>query len=177
MKRKRSTGGLLGAACLVILLVAASGCGTVYHTLKFEDDYKPKAETAIEVGSVSNETGKTFDIAIESMLKEALIQAFSDESLLRTDNRNLSLTTNCRIIEYEKGNAFKRWLVPGWGSTVLTIECDLLDSNSKVGTLIAKRTVDGGGGYSVGAWEKVFQQLAGDVVQDVKEKIGDSKEK
>lgn len=79
--------------------------------------------------------------------------------------------TNCRILGYEKGDAFKRWLMPGWGSTVLTVQCDLLDSGSKVGNLEAERTVDAGGAYTVGAWEKVFKQVALDVVLVIEEKI------
>ncbi len=65
--------------------------------------------------------------------------------------------------------------MPGWGSTVLSIQCDLLDTDRKVGTLDAKRTVDAGGGYTIGAWKNVFRQLALDVVQDMKDKIRSSK--
>ena len=50
------------------------------------------------------------------------------------------------IVQYEKGDAFKRWLVPGWGATVLVVRGALYESdNRKVGSVDAKRTVDAGG--------------------------------
>ena len=171
MNRTRSIGGLLTTVFIVLLLVVASGCGTIQHKLVLEKDYQPKPDAKVTVGKVSNDIGKTYDIAIEDMLKKALVDALSDEELLCTDPQKCSLMTNCRILAYEKGDAFKRWLMPGWGSTVLSIQCDLLDSDCKVGIIEAKRTVDAGGGYTVGAWEHVFNHIAFDVVQDIKEKI------
>lgn len=171
MNGKRSKGALLTTVSAVVLLAVASGCGTVHHTLVLEKDYQPKADAKVEVGKVSNETGKTYDFAIEDRFKESLVDALRKEELLRTDPLKPGLMTNCRIIGYEKGDAFKRWLMPGWGSTVLTVQCDLLDSGSKVGALEAERTVDAGGGYTVGAWEKVFKQVALDVVLLIEEKI------
>jgi hypothetical protein len=32
-----------------------------------------------------------------------------------------------RIIEYDMGNAFKRWLLPTYGSTILNVHTDVID--------------------------------------------------
>ncbi len=152
------------------VLIGAAGCGTVQHNLILQNDYAPKDGTKIEVGTVSNDTGRTFDIRIEDMLRDALIKTFQEEGLTGTGDA-ARLQTNCRILTYEKGDAFKRWLLPGWGSTVLTIQCDLLDANKNVGTIDAKRTVDAGGAYTAGAWEKIFAHVASDVAEDIKAKL------
>ncbi|MDR3346856.1 MAG: DUF4410 domain-containing protein, partial [Campylobacteraceae bacterium] len=34
---------------------------------------------------------------------------------------------NTNIISYDPGNAFKRWLVPGFGATKLSVECSITD--------------------------------------------------
>jgi hypothetical protein len=154
----------------LVLVLGTAACGTAHHTLVLENDYAPKAIAKIEVGTISNDTGKTFDIQIEAMLKEALVKAFLDEGLAGAAE-GTDLVTNCQILDYEKGDAFKRWLWPGWGSTVLTIRCKLLDSDRNIGTIDARRTVDAGGAYTAGAWEKVFSHVASDVAQDIREKL------
>jgi len=76
------------------------------------------------------------------------------------------------IIEYRMGDAFKRWLWPGYGSTILVIEANLLDAEGNVdATAQANRSVDAGGGYTVGAWEKIFEDVAADLVSDLKASI------
>jgi hypothetical protein len=153
------------------VLVAATGCGTVRHNLDLQEGYMPKARSPVEVGEISNETGKDFGYAIEDLLRDALARALSDEELLRSGSKELSLMTNCRILTYEEGNAVKRWLFPGWGPTVLSVRCDLLDSGRVVGSLAALRTVDFGGMYTLGAGGMVFSQVARDIARDIKDVI------
>ena len=62
-----------------------------------------------------------------------------------------------RIVGYKKGSAFKRWMMPGWGATELSIRCDLKDDkNNQVGSAIASCEVVAGGGYTIGAWKTVL---------------------
>jgi hypothetical protein len=80
------------------------------------------------------------------------------------------------IIEYRKGDAFKRWLWPGYGSTVLVVEATLLDVEGNVdASAQANRSVDAGGGYTTGAWEKIFKNVAADLVSDLKVNITGAK--
>lgn len=66
-----------------------------------------------------------------------------------------------------KGDAFQRWLVPGVGSTVLEVHAELREADRPVGAAGARRTVDAGGGYTIGVWESIFGQIAGDLTEDV----------
>lgn len=154
-----------------VLAIVAGGCGVVHHTVDFHKDYTPNAETKIEVAKSTNATGEKFDIDIEGMMTNALVDAFRGEELLWTGNEKVKLTTTCKVLEYKKGDAFKRWLWPGWGATVLEIHCDLTDSNNMVGTVDARRSVTAGGGYTIGAWEKIFTHVAEDVAADLRDRI------
>jgi Domain of unknown function (DUF4410) len=157
------------APLLMMLLVV--GCGTVEHRVSLDQAYRVDPGTKVVVGSVTNKTGQSFDINVEKMLGDALAQALKDQHLDWTNGPSPKLTLTTDIVEYAKGDALKRWLVPGWGSTALVVRATLTDSNGRnVGSVEAKRTVDAGGAYTIGAWETVFKDVAQDIVSDLTEK-------
>jgi hypothetical protein len=124
------------------------------------------------VGKVVNDTGFDFDIDIEAMLADALEDQLLEEDLLWLGGKEPALIMESRIVEYKKGSAFKRWMMPGWGATELSIRCVLKDDkNNKVGSAMASREVVAGGGYTIGAWETVFKDVANDVAEDLREQI------
>ncbi len=162
----------------VILLLTISlsillsvGCGTVRHSVDLQEDYAIKTDAKIEVGKVTNGTGLTFDIDIEKLLADALEESLREEKLLSTIPREPRLIITSKIAEYEPGNAFKRWLLPGWGSTVLRIECDLMDANELIGSVKAERTVVIGGGYTIGEWKDIFEDVSKDIAKDIRKII------
>jgi hypothetical protein len=149
-----------------------TACGTVEHSVRVEDEQAFSTDTRIMVGEVTNKTGESFDINIEAMLKDAVLNELTKENLLGQQGTRGVVTMNVNIIEYRKGDAFKRWLWPGYGSTVLVVEAALLDADGNVdATSQANRSVDAGGGYTIGAWEKIFKDVATDLVSDLKVKI------
>lgn len=158
----------------VLILV---GCGTAAHNVRVEDAQAFGADTRIVVGTVTNSTGETFDIDIEDMLSDAVMTKLDDEGLLGTPRTPDVLTMDLNIIEYEKGSAFKRWLWPGYGSTVLAVKGTLRDPAGNVDAIAeAKRTVDAGGGFTAGAWESVFEDIAADLITDLKAHVFGSKD-
>ncbi len=156
---------------VLILLSMLSGCGSVKHKLDLHDNYSPEPGTTIEVGKVTNETGQSFNVNIEQMLTDAIAEELRKENLLWTGQGTTKLVLSSKLIEYEKGNAFKRWLLPGWGSTVLTVQAELRKDDQLVGYEQARRTVSIGGGYTIGAWKTIFRSVAVDIVEDLREKI------
>jgi hypothetical protein len=153
----------------ILFLVA---CGTVEHGIRVEDNQAFSADTRIMVGKVANKTGESFDVDIEAMLRDAMVNELAKESLLGQPGAAGVVTMDVNIIEYRKGDAFKRWLWPGYGSTVLVVEATLLDQQGNVdATAQANRSVDAGGGYTVGAWEKIFEDVSADLVSDLKVNI------
>jgi hypothetical protein len=157
---------------LGLAIVFLAACGTTEHAVKVQDQRAFSADTKVLVGQVSNKTGESFDIDIETMLREAMENELAKEHLLGTQQSPGVVTMNINIIEYRKGDAFKRWLWPGYGSTVLVVEALLLDRDGNVdATAQANRSVDFGGGYTAGAWKKIFATVAEDLVSDLKQSV------
>jgi hypothetical protein len=147
-------------------------CGTVEHSVRVEDQQAFGADTKILVSEVANKTGESFDIDIEDMLRDAMVNELEKENLLGQPGTPDVVSMNVNIIEYRKGDAFKRWLWPGYGSTVLVVEATLLDNEGNVdATAQANRSVDAGGGYTTGAWKEIFEDVAADLVSDLKVNI------
>jgi len=156
--------------CLVVSVILAA-CGAVHHEIKLNDNYAPPAGTKIEVGTIENATGHVFDIKVDDMFREALTERLNAEDLLLVGTEGRKLVISSKIVEYEKGDAFKRWLLPGWGATVLSVQSDIIDGDRLVGAVEARRTVSAGGGYTVGAWKTIFDSVAADIVSDLRAKI------
>lgn len=159
---------ILIISILVGGLFVFSGCSSK-HSLVLNENYTPKQDAKIEVEAVANKTSQTFEIDIQKMLKKSLNKKLEADGILWVNNENSKLQLNIDIMEYSEGNAFKRWLVPGWGATVLTIEATLKDSDQVVGKANATRNIVAGGGYTIGAWKTVFDDIAADVIADLKE--------
>ena len=170
--RSRVSGRLVVVALVSVML---SGCGAVSHEAKLLDGYVPQPGTLIEVGQVANATGRVPKVDdevvnVERMLGDALTEKLRDKFPAGA-GAGRTLILNSQIIEYEPGDAFKRWLLPGWGSTVLAVECELREGDLLVATLRARRTVSIGGAYTIGAWRTVFASLAHDVVSELRAKF------
>ena len=178
---------------LGILILSTIGCTSVNHEARFENDFLPKPDTRIEVGAgaVTNDTGQTFNIDISKMFVDALNEALGNGNLLWMGGSSTEhLVITSKIVEYDEGSAFKRAILPGWGSTVLSVQCELKDSTSGkiIGSIESRRTVFGPGivavatvpvgllTISIGAWQTIFESAAKDVVEELRCKI-DSKYK
>lgn len=170
-KNKTLVRKLLAHLICGLFVINISGCGSVKHKLNFLDNYAPQPLTRIEVGHVTNETGQTFDIDIKQMLADSLTEALRKQKLLWAGGTSPKLLLNSKIVGYEKGSAFKRWLLPGYGSTVLSIEGELRDEDRLVASFQARRTVSFGGGYTIGAWKTIFADVAKDIVKDIRSQI------
>jgi hypothetical protein len=160
---------IMKSLLLVFPVMFLFACGTVEHSVRVEDQQAFGADTRVMVGVVANRTGESFDIDVEAMLRDAMVNELTKEDLLGQEGTPGVVTMNVNIIEYRKGDAFKRWLWPGYGSTVLVVEATLLDAEGNVdATAQANRSVDAGGGYTTGAWKEIFEDVAADLVSDLK---------
>jgi hypothetical protein len=160
------------ALVAVLAAIFLGACANVQHQASFNKNYLPKDDVRIKVAKVVNETGFTFDIDIEKMLSDTLEEQLNEENLLCLGELEPNLFIVSRIIGYKKGSAFKRWMMPGWGATELSIRCDLKDDqNNLVGSAMANREIFAGGLYTVGAWETIFNSVANDVAEDLRDQI------
>ncbi len=160
----------LKLAILTMCWIWLAACGQVRHKLELTDGYRTLADTRIVVGQVHDLSGKHQDLKPAERLRNALVEALKAENLLWA-NDGKPLVLDAEIVEYEPGNAFKRWLLPGYGSTILSVRARLKEEDRTVGMAEARRTVSFGGGYSIGAWKGIFQDVAEDLVEDIQAKL------
>jgi hypothetical protein len=168
---------ITGIAAVLVLSLALGACGAVSHEASLAGGYAPPRGVRVEVGKVLNATGQapTVDgdpVDIERLLAEKLVDKLRDEGFLWAGDAERRLVLTSKIVEYEPGDAFKRWLLPGWGSTVVAVEGELRDeAGAVVGTVRARRTVSFGGAYTIGAWRSIFSSVAGDIVSELRAKL------
>lgn len=174
MKSKRKNCKVFWVFILIVLFfpLIISGCANVQHQAKFDQNYKPPEEISVKVARVSNDTGVVFENDIEKLLVEAFEEKLNEKNLLCEQGKPPSLLLESYIIKYREGSAFKRWLLPGWGATELSIRCDLKDEkNNLVGSAVASREIFAGGLYTIGAWKTVFKDVTDDVANDLRDQL------
>ncbi len=171
------------------VLLALSGCGASKILSTLDPGFPPKGGAAIQLGEIRDSSTRHADMDLETMLSSALNRAIAEKGILWTGSSSAGrVVMDVEIIDYARGNAFKRWLLPGWGSTVLEVRCELrqdgdaagaasdvstgLSGPAVVGSVEARRTVSMGGGYSIGAWRGIFDTVADDIAKELGEKLG-----
>src|SRR5215469_591312 len=121
--------------CTITLLL--TGCfGAASHNLTLSPGYVPPPQSRVEVAPVTNDTGEQFNFDVCSELQTALNEELTRQHLdIASMPDAQKLVLQARILDYEKGNAFKRWLWPGYGGTRLIVQASLnTPDNKEVGT-------------------------------------------
>jgi hypothetical protein len=81
---------------------------------------------------------------------------------------------NCEVTSFLPGNAVKRWVLPGWGTTVGQVAAMMQDS--KTGEILiileGNATVGSGGLYSIGAWSYIIPTAVKDIVSQLQSWAG-----
>jgi hypothetical protein len=111
---------------------------------------------------------------VETLLKDAMARELTQQEInAGVSPMSSDLCLNLEIAEYRPGNAFKRWLMPGYGATVLGVRGELLEAADakRVASVCHQRTIAAGGLYTVGAWQYVFHCVARDIAKDLKVRI------
>lgn len=151
------------------LLFACLACATPGpDTLQETEPIRVGAK--IQLGPVLDTARSGRDVDSEALLRSAFEGSLADAGLLwMGDPAEDRYTLSLQIVEYEPGNAFKRWLLPGYGATILRVHGRLVDA--RTGELAAEiehqRSVQWGGGYTIGAWRSIFGVVAREMVRDL----------
>jgi len=158
-----------------LVVSTISGCSTKAQ-LKgtAESNLLPKRGAAVQIGNITTKSSKKFEVDVEKMLRDALGKAIADQGLQWSgDPTAVRFIFNAEILDYEMGNAFGRWLVPGMTPTILAIRGELRDpkDNALAGTVEHKRGVYAGGLYTIGAWRTIFQSVSNDVAKELRIRI------
>jgi hypothetical protein len=159
---------------LIICIALLTGCAAPLEKAKYERDILSEPGASIEMGMVTVAEGKVFEAEASAMLREALDQELEQRQIRWGGDTSMPrFILNATIINYEMGNAFKRWLLPGWGGTILEVKCDLLSGrdSSLVASFQHKRSVYIGGLYTVGVWKTIFSSVAADIANELEARL------
>ena len=127
----------------------------------------------IVVANVSNNTGELFDVDVIGMLWNSLDQSLKTRDMLWTKKSSVApLQLDAHVVKYQKGCAWYRCVLPMWGKTVLKVKGDLKQGNRVIATAESSRTFTiGNGTFTMGAWKKVFGDVAEELVTKLSQDI------
>lgn len=151
-------------------MFCCAGCSTKSAFEPVFPDVSLPPTARYVIGEVKDNSGFTASseeinpvIAMETALKAELTKA----GLYDGDFK-----INIAITEYEPGNAFKRWILPGFGGTYLKTQSTILNPDGKiVATIPVNRMIAAGGAFTVGAWKECFQEVAEEIVKVLKREM------
>ena len=153
---------------ILLSFLVLYGCST---NVAVKDDLRFADKIPFAAGKVINQCGVNPEGAKDAatIMAEAIAKELATSDLPQGTN-GYSIDTT--IEEYEPGDAFKRWLMPGWGATNLVVQVSIKDlSGSVVGEMKISRNIAAGGGYTIGAWEYVFTDVAKAIIEELKKRI------
>jgi hypothetical protein len=158
--------------CLIVcLLVCASlwGCGSTRSELPPPSVVAAVSNVKIRVMDVSNETRELYEVDVIGMMWSALEDSLKKRGMLWTvDAAVVPLTIEARVVKYQEGSVWYRWVLPPLGRTVLTAKCDLKDGGRVIASAEAKDNITfGHETFTVGAWRKIFAAVAEDLVSQL----------
>ena len=149
----------------VAAVVILSGCASTSN-LELNPNTKLSNFVIANI-EVVNETGESFEgIVVEEVLSQEIKGQLSALGL--DSGSGAPATMKVNIIQYEKGNAVARWIMPGLGKTILSVEGEILGADgSLIASSQATETVGAGGLYTIGAWKQVFEKVARSLATDL----------
>lgn len=158
----------LAAACALVM-VGLAGCAGPSASV---EGRAPGLEpgTKIEVGKVVTPPRESSEVDVAALMRKSLDRALAEEGLAWSgDHGDKRVRLDLEVLDYDPGNAFKRWLLPGFGSTVLQVSGRLTDvrTGSSVGNFHHKLRVAFGGAYTIGAWRTIFDNVSTDVARSL----------
>lgn len=158
---------IIVAMSLIIGGCATPGSDGPGKALSLDPEYKYKIKqiTVTDKDKFEVDAAKLLRTAMEDSLK-------SKDLLLDKASIQKHYAISAQILDYDMGNAFKRWLMPGYGSTVLGVHTDVIDSETgeTITYMEHRQTTASGGFYSVGDWEHIFTTVANDITTDLERK-------
>jgi len=158
---------------LLALTTVISACATT-ETQTFKDDPLIRPGAKIELGTVTVPPDSAYEIDVAGMMDSALEKSLADHNIAwQGDPAADRFVLDVVIDNYEPGNAFKRWLLPGFGSTIVHASGKLTDmsTGNVAGELDHERAVHAGGAYTIGAWQTVFNGIADDITTQLQNRI------
>lgn len=147
------------------------GCGSTPEQPGPTERQLPNVK--IKVMDVSNSTPELYDVDVIGMLWSGLDESLKRRGMLWTGQAGSApMSMTATILKYQKGSAWYRWVLPMYGKTILTVQCEVTKDGRNLMTVEANKQVSfGDGTFTRGAWRKVFAEVAEDLVSQVAAKF------
>ncbi len=162
------------SALSLVSILFIVGCGATRFDTKLPDSFSLKQGQTIEFLPIENVTGKTLDPPADQIFNEYMGNLLKERKLLNLSAQPAVVVLKSKLTEYEAGNAFGRWLLPGLGTTVCSVDAELLDkqTGALIGRMQSRQTVSFGGAYSIGADNYICKRVADDLIREIDKKVG-----
>jgi hypothetical protein len=162
---------MIVAICVCVMLIACASPQPVVST-----DVDLPLDIRVQVGDVQSRISsqEVSNVDITGLMRAALERALVSEGIAASPGATVTpALLNVNVVGYMPGSAFGRWLMPGVGATVLSVEGNLTDKES--GKVLARirdeRGVYAGGLYTIGAWKTIFDTVARDVASNLANRL------
>lgn len=156
---------------MLMLLTLVSACASPQAVTT---EMPLATERGISLGAVTSKVAVTREqqgivsreIDPAELMRQAIEKRLARSDLSQPRGEIDPYRLDVTIVDYQPGSAFARWLLPGLGATVLEVSGAVVDpvSGEPVGEVHDQRGVYAGGFYTIGAWQKIFDQVADDIV-------------
>lgn len=157
--------------CSGVVIAAASalaGCATTGLSTEGESHPAPKGPIAVQVEPCIDRTETPErDLGLEATKAFAEKLRATSEFVVTVNARH---RLACEVTGFVEGSAVKRWVVPGWGSTVGQVSAMLTDDRTGEILIIARgnATVSAGGLYTIGADSYIVGTAVDNVVEQLR---------
>ncbi len=124
------------------------------------------------VADVFNDTHKVHDEDVIGLLWGGMEDSLKKRGMLWTKNSEVDpYVLEGHVLLFKKGSVAERF-VPRLGDTVLEVRVELSRGGTHIATIESKRKISFGRGTTTRkAWEKVFEQVSEDVVNQAVKKF------
>ncbi|SPF46233.1 conserved hypothetical protein [Syntrophobacter sp. SbD1] len=126
----------------------------------------------VRVADVFNDTHKVHDEDVIGLLWNGMEDSLKKQGMLWTQNSEVDpYVLEGHVLYFKKGSVAERF-VPRLGDTVLEVRVELSRGGAHIATIESKRKISFGRGTTTRkAWEKVFEQVSEDVVNQAVKKF------
>jgi hypothetical protein len=162
---------ILGVCVLGFLLASCASTPTDRVISEQKIEFSP--ELQFSVGQVSSEVSSSEleGKDVQGLMSEAMRNALREAGVeWAGDTSQGHAIINLRVLNYQPGNAFARWMMPGAGATVLAVDGSVVDpaSGEVLAQIRDERGIYAGGAYTIGGWRTIFSTVAEDIVAGLK---------
>ncbi len=163
---------------ILTMLLLLTGCATEQPQLVTEPGVSLAGYKTLAVAPASkdNDTGQSADFDFAKLFTEDLKSELQSKGYDVSDANAApasALIVQCSFVNYAPGNAFQRWLLPGWGTTQTTVKTTLVDKKTgkALGDMVTIKAITGGFFGGVGGDRSILESVASDVSTAIDNKI------